>query len=124
MRHVIFTTLVLFINAFSAKGQEQERPNFTVEERAEFQTQMHKERLALSESQEESMHAINLKYSEEMETIMAGGRSFSTMRKLRDMGNRKDKEVKKILDKDQYKTYLDMKEEMREMMKERRKDGN
>ena len=73
--------------------------------------------LAFYENQQSDMYAINLKYLAEMQSIAAAGKSFSTMMKLRDMDGNKDKEVKKVLDKGQYKTYKKLKKEMQGQMK-------
>lgn len=91
----------------------------TPEEKAEMATEKQKEKLSLDSNQEKQMYEINLKYIKEMEEIQAGGRSRSTMVKLKDMSDRRDKEVKGILGKDQYKEYTKMQEERREEMKKR-----
>ena len=95
-------------------------PNWTNEEKAEFQTRMMADKLELSEQQEEKIYAINLKYTEQMKELKSEGDSFINMRKLRAMNYQKDGEVKEVLHQEQYDEYLILKQEMREKMKERR----
>ncbi len=89
----------------------------TDEEKAQMLTDKQNETLSFYGSQATEMYDVNLKYLQEMQKIMAGGRSFATMRKLQNMGGQKDKEVKSILDKSQFKEYKKLKEEMREQMR-------
>ena len=92
----------------------------TQAEKAQALTEKQNERIHFSDGQEKQMYDINLKYVKEMEKISAGGRSMSTMRKLKSMGDEKDKEVKKVLNGDQYSEYLEQKQEMQEQMKANR----
>lgn len=101
-------------------AQEVRQSEMTVEERAEMQTNLMNEKLSLSEEQASLIHDINVKYAVEAEIIRKGGRSRGTLNHLRDMSQRKDKELKNILDKEQYKHYLVLKEEMRQRMKDRK----
>ncbi|MEM6737507.1 MAG: hypothetical protein AAGC64_09340 [Bacteroidota bacterium] len=119
IKHVLFFALVTI--GFTSQGFGQSRPmdDATPEEKAEMATEKQKEKLSLDSNQEKQMYEINLKYIKEMEEIQAGGRSRSTMVKLKDMSDRRDKEVKGILGKDQYKEYTKMQEERREEMKKR-----
>lgn len=107
-----------------ANAQVARMGDKTYEEKAQIITDKQKESLALEDEQAAQMYNVNLKYIEEMETILAGGRSFSTMQKLRKMSSRKDKETKEILSKDQYKLYLKDKDQMREQMKARMRAGS
>jgi hypothetical protein len=113
----ILSLLTMATSGFAQNGKVSNR---TPEEKAQLMTDKQKEKIDFSDNQEQQMFDINLKYVKEMEKTSVGGRSMSTFRKLKDMSNRKDKEVKSVLDKDQYKTYLKQKEEMRAQMKANR----
>lgn len=123
---LLYMLLFVLIGTHTLQAQDNKNKlsDLTIEEKAEFQTEIQTERLHLSADQVERMYDLNLKYAKEMEQIRASGRSFTTMRKLKDMSKSKDKEVKQLLDKEQYQEYLTMKEEMMEMMKERQQSGN
>ncbi|HHP7242968.1 MAG TPA: hypothetical protein ACFCUD_14940 [Cyclobacteriaceae bacterium] len=113
------TSLLFFLIIISASvfAQDVDFRNKTPEEKADYITEKQKEKLSLDADQEKDMYALNLKYIHKMKDIMQEGRSYSTMRKLKSMSNEKDKETKKILTKDQYKTYKKLKEEIRTQMK-------
>ena len=100
-------------------GQDEQATNKSTEEMAKAGTEKQKERLGLSDLQEEQMYEVNLKYIQKMQEIRLEGRSISTMRKAKKMSKRMDKEVKDILNKDQFKEYSRMKDERREEMKKR-----
>lgn len=119
----IILLIMLLGTAGTALAQSDEISQMSTEEKAELLTEKHKERLNLSDEQEKSMYEINLKYLQEMEAITAQGRSMGTMKKLRDMSDRKDQEVKKVLDDAQYQEFQKMKAEARENMRERRASG-
>ncbi len=120
LRKSVLLVLVVFTMVVPGFAQMDGMSDLTPEERAQMATEKQKEQLNLTDEQTEDMYALNLKYMNEMMEIRKGGRSMSTMRKLRDMGSRKDKETKAVLDKQQYKEYLKMKDEMRSQMKARR----
>ncbi|UZR97370.1 hypothetical protein [Chondrinema litorale] len=121
---VLFNLLFVFFLASSAYAQNGAMADMTSEEKAELLTEKQKEKIEFYDDQEEKMYDVNLKYVKEMESIVAEGRSMSTLNKLQSMSGKKDKEVKEILDKDQYKTYLKMKEDVRQEMRNRRGSGN
>ena len=108
--------LSLLTMATSGLAQNREVSVKTPEEKARVMTDKQNEKIGLSVDQEQQMFNLNLKYVKEMEVITQSGRSMATFRKLKEMSDRKDKEVKNVLDKDQYKIYLRQKEEMRSQM--------
>ena len=108
---------VIFLTITSVSAQNPGASDMTNEEKARMMTDKQSEKLELNADQKGKMYDLNLKYIKEMQTISAGGRSMSTMMKLRDMSGRKDKEVKKLLEKDQYKQYKKLKKEMQAQMK-------
>ena len=119
LRGFIFILSALAM-ATSGLAQNRETSDKTPEEKARMMTDKQKEKIDFSDDQEQQMFDINLKYVKEMEVIAQGGRSMSTFRKLQDMSSRKDKEVKTVLDKDQYKIYLKQKKDLRSQMRANR----
>ena len=116
----ILSLLTIVTSGFAQNGKVS---NKTPEEKAQLMTDKQNENIGFYDDQKKQMFDINLKYMKEMEVITQGGRSMATVRKLRDLSSRKDKEVKAVLDKDQYKTYLRHKEQIRSQMRSNRR-GN
>lgn len=121
----VMLSVVILLLGTATYAQDRKMADATPEEKAQLMTEKQNEKLQFYGDQEERMYDINFKYVKEMEQITSQGRSRKTLMDLRDMSKRKDKEVKQVLDDDQYNTYLEMKEAMREQMRERMKSrGN
>jgi hypothetical protein len=108
--------LLVMTPAFTQSSKMSDK---TSEEKARLMTDKQNERLQFYDDQENKMYEINLKYIKEMEKISGQPRSRQKLLKMKDLSQRKDKEVKQVLDKDQYKTYQEIKEEMRQRIRER-----
>lgn len=118
VKHAFSVAMILV----SLTSVAQQRQIGTPEERASRQTARMKETLQLSPDQESSVAAINLNYAKQAQSLLeTGGRNLKTAREARSMMKRKDDELEKVLSKDQFKQYQDIKEEMRDAMKERRR---
>jgi len=117
----VMLSVVILLLGTATYAQDKKMADASPEEKAELMTEKQNEKLQFYDDQENRMYDINLKYVKEMERIRSQGRSRKTLMDLRDMSKRKDKEVKQVLDDDQYYTYLEMKEAMREQMRERMK---
>lgn len=114
-----FSLLLVSISSFA-----QQRQVGTPEERASRQTTRMKEALNLSPDQETAVASINLKYAKQAQPLLeTGSRNLKTAREARSMMKSKDDELEKVLTKEQFKQYQDIKEEMRSAMKERRRQG-
>jgi ERCC4-type nuclease len=95
----------------------------TPEERAQMQTNYMKESLTLSTEQVPKIHEINLKYSLKMQNAYnAGGGKLQKLKKMKGIGAEKDKEIKKVLNTEQYSTYEKNKEETKDKIRERAKE--
>ncbi|GAB4003903.1 hypothetical protein GCM10028808_00460 [Spirosoma migulaei] len=116
---ILSVSLILIsIASFAQRGSQLGTP----EERATRQTARMKETLKLSPEQETSVSDINLKYAKQMQSVIeTGGRNLKTAREAKSIMKNKDKELKEVLDKDQFKQYLTIKEEMMNQLKERRR---
>ena len=118
-RVALFFALILMATS-SVFAQSTNAANMTQAEKAQALTEKQNERIHFTDGQEKQMYDLNLKYIKEIEKISAGGRSMSTMRKLKSVSDEKDKEVKQVLNGDQYNVYLEQKKEMQEQMKANR----
>ena len=93
------------------------------EQRAQWQSNSMKTKLALDDTQYQQVSAINLEYAKKGEEIKnSGGGKFSKYRKFKFMMSDKDAKLKKVLTPDQYTTYEEMKKEMMDKAKEAYKD--
>ena len=78
--------------------------------------------LDLSEEQKSEFEAITKKYAEQMKAVKdGGGGKLQKYKKVKSIRGNKNEEMKELLSKDQYETYLEKQEEMQEKMKQRRK---
>ena len=104
-----------FVNAQSKLSEEKKKE---LQER--FET--YKTQLNLTEDQQEKVKAINTAYFEELAGIKeSGGSKLAKLKAFRKISDKHDKEMKGVLDKDQYNTYKKMQQEMKEEMKSKRR---
>jgi Spy/CpxP family protein refolding chaperone len=126
------TTLILLLAAFANCVHAQERleefmNETTPEERAKLQTDYMKESLALTSEQETKIHDLNLTYAKKMQdTYNTPDRKLQKLKKMKGISTEKDREIKEVLNPEQYATYQKNKEEMKEKIRarvqERRKE--
>lgn len=110
---------VLFISILSLGTFAQNfNSDKTPEERAKFQTEWMKENLSLSEDQLTAVDSLNLVYANKMESLKEVKGRFNQLKQARDLGQEKEKELQKILNPDQFKTWQDKKSELQTKMRE------
>jgi len=96
----------------------------TEEQKKELAAKMktYRAELNLSEEQQERMKAINTTYFEGLAALKASrGSRLSKLKQFRALSETRDEEMKRILDKEQYKRYKAMQNEMKSEIKSRRK---
>ncbi len=104
----VVVALAVVLSCYGAVAQRG--PNKSPEEMAQQQTSLMDERLSLSQDQKLLVSEINLKYVRKMrEAKMARDMSQSTQ-----LENEKDNELKSILTPEQYKTWLDLKQDLQD----------
>ena len=101
-------------SVISLVSYAQTAPERSLEEYAQALTDKQGEKVTFQGDQENEIHAINLKYLHEMESIRAAGASLQTAESLKEMGKRKDVEVQEVLDAEQFEKYVQAKEELSE----------
>lgn len=114
-------TGLLFIGlAVAAAGDRETLKNSTPEQRAELQTEWMKSALSLDQNQVPLVHEINLKYARKNQAAMdSGGSKLKMYRKLKDLSAEKEKALATVLTKEQYRTYEEKKDELKEKVKDR-----
>jgi hypothetical protein len=91
----------------------------TPEGRAAALTEKMKSELTLTADQVPTVQSINLKYAQKNQEIWTGtGGRFAKFKALKSSQKDKDREMKAVLDKDQYKKYEVMREQTREKARE------
>ncbi|HDR52918.1 MAG TPA: hypothetical protein ENN90_15070 [Mariniphaga anaerophila] len=126
MRRIILVSL--FLSAFSMKifGQGYGE-KYSLEERAQMQTEWMKENLQLNDSQLLKIEALNLEYALKMEKIKGLDGNLSKLKAARKTSDEKDTKLKQLLNSEQFEFYQDKRKELRkkgmEMAKEQKKQG-
>ena len=107
--------LLLFISITTLHAQEITKASAA--DRAKKMSDKMKTELSLDDSSYTIVYAINLKYAEKNTEIMNGGEGkLAKLRSIKASNEDKEKEMKKVLTKEQFKKY-------KEMMKERKADA-
>jgi hypothetical protein len=118
---IILTVLLIITAATKAQSTDSTR---TPEGRAAALTEKMKTQLSLTDDQLPQVQSINLKYAQKNQQIWTSsdGR-FAKFKSLKSSQKEKNKEMKAVLDKDQYKKYETMNEEMKEKARQKYKQG-
>ena len=118
---IVFAMLFVVTNV-SAQASEQLK-NSTPEQRAQKITDWMKTNLQLTDEQATSVHAINLKYANENESLKEDASDRrAKYKKLKDTQAAKDQELKGALTVEQFNTYLSKKKELQQKMREEVKE--
>lgn len=122
--------LIILIGAIGMLSQsavaQSQTSRLTEEQKEELIKEMeaYMEEMNLTEDQEEKYKEISLKYLDEFKGLRESNDSkLGKYRKAKDLQEKKNKEMRDLLDDRQYKLYLEKQEERREKMKERRKSN-
>lgn len=120
-KYIILLAVVLTgIVAVNAQNREDLPP---AEERAQMQTEFMTEKLTLSEEQVPQVLTINLTAAKKMDEVMSLTDKMKKFKAFRSAMMEKDEALKDVLSKDQFKLYKKSKEEMKKMIKEKRKEN-
>jgi lipopolysaccharide export LptBFGC system permease protein LptF len=95
------------------------------DKKAEMKEQMKaaKEKLALTAEQEPKFMEISKKYALKMKEVKDGNQNKrEKFKAIKEIQSQKNEEIKVVLSEEQFKTYLQMQEERKAMMKERREE--
>lgn len=117
----LVTALVLMVFTVSAQNKKTIQDS-TPEQRAKIQTEWMKTNLALNAAQTEQVYNLNLQYAQKNAPILQSkDGKLSKYKKLKALQQEKSAALTKILDAEQYKKYQELKEQMLETIKEKRK---
>lgn len=115
--------IALLLIAIYSTGVASAQSKLTEEQKKELQAkyESYKAQLNLTPEQEEKVKTINTTYFEGLAGIKeSGGSKMSKLKTYRKLSDTRDKQMKEVLDKNQYETYKKMQKEMKEEMKNKR----
>ncbi|WP_314034696.1 hypothetical protein [Xanthocytophaga flava] len=121
-KYLVISSLVLL--TLLSVGQVSAQSKLTEEQKQELKAryEAYKEKLNLSEDQFVKVESINRTYFEQLATLRNSDDSkLSKYRKYKDIKSTRDRQMKAVLDKEQYKTYEAFQKEMKEEFKENRR---
>jgi hypothetical protein len=115
---LLVVTILFFIQGASA--QQANFKTKTPEQRAAAQTSVMKIKCNLDSNQVAKVQAINLKYAEKLDPVFKSEEGkLARFRQAKALMDAKDAELKAVLTTSQYKQYLDLKAEMKALLKDK-----
>jgi hypothetical protein len=118
---VVSTVVFIFTVLTGIPAQGPHSRMRTPEERARWQTDWMKKELSLDSAVIAKVYAINLKYAQRMDSLMRSDNTRHGNRpNMRTLMDAKDKELEKVFTAEQFKLYLQKKDQMRQNARENR----
>jgi hypothetical protein len=123
MKKSIFLMVLFMVMCFTvARAQDSllKIRNTSPQQRAQFQTNLMKQKLKLNDEQVTNIAAVNMKYALRFQPIIKSDDSrFSKLRAAMALQEQKDKELQTIFTKDQYTAYKAFEQDLRNKLKKR-----
>lgn len=120
--------LLILVTAFlctaftSLSAQTKKLKDSTPEQRAKMQTEWMKTKLALNTTQAQQVYALNLQYAQKNDPVIQSNEGKrAKFKKLKAFQKEKSDALSHILDAGQYKKYQELKDQMVQNFKEKRK---
>jgi len=112
----------LWMTFTRVSAQAKKLKDTTPEQRAKMQTEWMTTKLALNTSQIQKVSALNLQYAQKNEPIIQSSENkLSKFKKLKALQKEKSNALSQILDAAQYQKYQEIKDQMIQTLKEKRK---
>ena len=127
MKNTLKILLLLAAIVMTSTVNAQTGSKLTEEEKAEARAryEAYQEQLNLTEKQSEKVEEINMIYFEGLSELRKSNKTrFAKYREWKSLSKTRDKEMKAVLDHQQYETYKEFQADMKEEFKEKRKNGN
>jgi len=123
MKRTIAFAATLLLITLSVSVFAQSRMTEQQKQEAKARFEEYKAKLNPSEDQEPKVQEINSKYFEGLAELKNSNESkLNKFKKFRTMKSEKDKSMKQILTKEQYKIYTDFQAEMKEEFRNNRRN--
>jgi Spy/CpxP family protein refolding chaperone len=122
MKNIINSTLMgLFVILAAMNASAQSKMTEEQKQQAKDRYQAYKKELNLSEDQSKKVDAINTTWFEGIAELKKSGASKMTRyKKFKSLNAERDKKMKEVLTKEQFKIYKQQQEERKEEFKQRR----
>lgn len=118
----LFVMTFLCMAFTNISAQAKKLKDTTPEQRAKMQTEWMTTKLALNTSQVQQVSALNLQYAQKNEPIIQCNEGkLSKFKKLKALQKEKSNALSQILDAGQYKEYQEIKDQMIQTLKQKRK---
>jgi hypothetical protein len=118
----LFAMIVLSTVSISSSAQSKMTPEEKEALKAKFVA--YKEKLSLSEDQSVKVEAINATYFEGLSQLKnSNERKMSRYKKFKALQSTRDQQMKEVLNEEQYKMYKEFQKEIREDLKESRRNN-
>lgn len=112
----------LWMTFTNVLAQAKKLKDTTPEQRAKMQTEWMTTKLSLNTSQIQKVSALNLQYAQKNEPIIQSSENkLSKFKKLKALQKEKSNALSQILDAAQYQKYQEIKDQMIQTLKEKRK---
>jgi len=114
--------IALLLVGITNINAQTKRENLSDEQKEEIKKNVEEytTSLNLTDVQKTEFEAITEKYAKQMVAVRdSGGAKFKKYKKLKSIRKNKDKEMKQLLNQEQFKTYLEKQEERKKQMKAR-----
>ncbi len=123
MKSRLILAMVVVLVSVSGSVYAQQRMTDQQKQEAKAKRDAFKEKLNLTEEQKPKFEEINRNQAEALSTLKNSDASrLEKFRKYRDLKSEKDKKMKELLTKEQFKIYEDYQEELKDdFMNNRRK---
>ncbi|BDD12350.1 hypothetical protein FUAX_47820 (plasmid) [Fulvitalea axinellae] len=121
MKKSVLAIVMLLFVGFAVNAQNQDRDLPSIDERVKMMTELMTEKLSLTQEQIPEVEKINRKSAEEIDKIRAMTDRRKKFTAFRNSQMEKNKELKAVLTKEQYKEYEKIKTELKKKAKEARK---
>jgi hypothetical protein len=119
---LLLVTAFLCIAFTSLSAQTKKLKDSTPEQRAKMQTEWMKTKLALNTTQVQQIYALNLQYAQKNDPVIQSNEGkLAKFKKLKAFQKEKSDALSKILDEGQYKKYQELKDQMVQNFKKKRK---
>lgn len=106
----------------SLSAQTKKLKDSTPEQRAKMQTEWMKTKLALNTTQVQQVYTLNLQYAQKNDPVIQSTEGKrAKFKKLKALQTEKSNALSQILDAGQYKKYQELKDQMVQHFKEKRK---
>lgn len=119
----IIYTVALF--SLTVAMNAQDKPNVSDEKKQEMVTKMkeNRDRLNLTTEQEAPYKEITKRYALKLQGVKGSTMvRFEKLEKFKELQTQKNEEMKKLLSPEQFKTYIEIQEERKVKMMEKRKE--